>query len=146
MTMKNLLILFLVQLAFATFGQEEVLRKWKTIDDETGKPRSVVEIEARDGKYFGKIVKLFRESGEDPDPVCTECEGDKKGEKIIGMEVISDMKYDKGDKVFDKGKIIDPESGSVYDCKLWIEDGNLNVRGYLLFFYRTQTWLPYSEN
>ena len=41
--------------------------------------------------------------------------------------------------------IMDPKKGTVYDCKLWIEGGNLKVRGYVLFIYRTQTWLPYKE-
>ncbi len=126
------------------FSQDAILRQWKTIDDETGKPRSVVEISERDGKYYGKIVKLFREPNEDPDPVCTECEGELNGQKIIGMEIITEMKYNKGGDEFHKGEILDPENGNVYDCKLWIEDDQLKVRGYLLFFYRTQTWLPYS--
>ena len=126
------------------FAQDGILRQWKTIDDETGKPRSVVEISERGGKYYGKIVKLFREPNEDPDPLCTECEGELNGQRIIGMEIISDMKYNKGDDEFHKGEILDPENGNVYDCKLWVEDNQLKVRGYLLFFYRTQTWLPYS--
>jgi uncharacterized protein (DUF2147 family) len=40
---------------------------------------------------------------------------------------------------------MDPKKGTVYDCKMWIEDGNLQVRGYIAFFFRTQTWLPYPE-
>ena len=39
------------------------------------------------------------------------------------------------------GTILDPENGSVYDCKLWVEGGRLKVRGYVAFFYRTQTWV-----
>jgi len=35
-----------------------------------------------------RLVKLFREEGEDPDPVCDKCEGDYKGKKIIGMVII----------------------------------------------------------
>ena len=136
-------VLFLFVCSFS-FSQEAIVGKWKTIDDETGKPRSVVEIYERGGKYYGKIIKLFREPGEDPDPTCTECEGSNKGKKIIGMEIITDMKYDKSDDEFDKGEILDPENGNVYDCRLWVEDNKLKVRGYLLFFYRTQTWLPYS--
>ena len=142
--MRKTLTLISFLLTATCFSQEAVVGKWKTIDDESGKPRSVVDIYERDGKYFGKIVKLFRDPGEDPDPVCTECEGSLNGKKIIGMEIITNMKYNKGDDEFHKGEILDPENGNVYDCKLWIEDGDLKVRGYLLFFYRTQTWLPYS--
>ena len=133
--------LFVSNLLFS----QSIIGKWKTIDDNSGKPRSIVEIYERDGKVFGKVVKTFPEPGEDPDPICDECEGEKNGQKIIGMEIITDMKLDKKKNEYSKGEILDPENGNVYDCKLWVEDGNLMVRGYLLFFYRTQTWLPYSE-
>ncbi|MEM6644104.1 MAG: DUF2147 domain-containing protein [Bacteroidota bacterium] len=142
--MRVIFSVFLAFICLIGFAQDEVLRKWKTIDDESGKARSVVEIYEKDGLYYGKIVKLFREPGEDPDPICTECEGEKKGQKVIGMEIISEMKYNKGNDEFQKGEILDPENGNVYDCKIWIEEGKLMVRGYLLFFYRTQTWLPYT--
>lgn len=142
--MKLTLTLTGILLCNFLIGQS-IVGKWKTIDDNSGKPRSVVEIYERDGKVFGKVVKTFPEPGEDPDPICDECEGEKNGQKIIGMEIITDMKYDKKNDQYEKGEILDPENGNVYDCKLWIEDGNLKVRGYLLFFYRTQTWLPYSE-
>lgn len=122
---------------------QSITGKWKTIDDETGKPRSIVDIYTKDGKVYGKIIKLFREPDEDPDPICEECTGHRKGKKVIGLEIISDMKP-KGDEYVD-GEILDPENGKIYKCKLWIEEGNLKVRGYLYFLYRTQTWLPYSE-
>lgn len=139
------IIVFTLLVAFAgTLNAQSIVGKWKTIDDSSGKPRSIVEIYEKEGKYFGKIVKLFREPGEDPDPICEECDDHRKGEKVIGMEIITEMKYDKGDDEYRKGEILDPENGNVYDCKLWIEEGKLKVRGYLLFFYRTQTWLPYQ--
>ncbi len=139
-------ILYTAMLAiFASAFSQSIVGEWKTIDDESGKPRSIVEIYEKEGKYFGKIQKLFREPGEDPDPVCDECEDHRKGKKIIGMEIISDMKFNKKDNEYHKGEIMDPENGNVYDCKLWVDDdGKLKVRGYLLFFYRTQTWLPNS--
>lgn len=139
---KYLSILFLT-VAVSGYGQS-IVGKWKTIDDESGKPRSIVEIYEEEGRFFGKIVKLFREPGEDPDPICEECEDDRKDQKIIGMQIISDLKYNKGDQIYQKGEILDPENGNIYDCKLWVEEGKLMVRGYLLFFYRTQTWLPYQ--
>ncbi|MEQ9466335.1 MAG: DUF2147 domain-containing protein [Ekhidna sp.] len=130
--------------SFLSFGQS-IVGSWKTIDDESGRPRSIVEIYERNGDYFGKITKLFREPEEDPDPVCEECEDHRKGQKVIGMEIITKMKYNKNDQEYHKGEILDPENGNIYDCKLWIdEEGKLKVRGYLLFFYRTQTWLPHS--
>ena len=34
--------------------------RWKTIDDETGRVKSVVEMSERDGQFFGTVVELFR--------------------------------------------------------------------------------------
>ncbi len=130
--------------AALSLNAQSITGQWKTIDDETGKPRSVVEIEELDGKYYGKIIKLFRSPDEEQDPICDECPGKRKNQKIIGMEIISDMEFDSDDKEYSDGEILDPESGSVYDCKLWVENGNLKVRGYIMFLYRTQTWLPYE--
>lgn len=140
--------LFIAAFLLATFtsNSQSIEGLWKTIDDETGKPRSVVKIEEQNGKYYGTIIKLFREPGEEEDPLCDKCPGKRQNQKVIGMEIISDMEYNKSDNEYGEGEILDPESGGIYDCKLWIDDeGNLKVRGYLLFLYRTQTWLPYSE-
>ncbi len=141
--MKIVILVFL-SLTATCIKAQTLVGQWKTIDDESGKPRSVVEIDEREGKYYGKVVKLYREPGEEQDPVCDACPGSKKNQKVIGMEIISEMEYDAQDKVYSEGEILDPESGNIYDCKLWIEDGKLKVRGYVMFFYRTQTWLPYD--
>lgn len=124
---------------------EKVEGLWKTIDDETGQPKSIVKVYVKDGKVFGDIVKLFRKQGEDPDPVCDKCDDDdsRKNKKILGMTIITDM--EKGDDgVWEDGEILDPKKGKVYDCKLWVENGKLQVRGYVLFFHRTQEWLKYE--
>ncbi len=138
-TLSLLLTLFMVCTAYA---QTPIVGKWKTIDDETNKPKSVVEIFEKEGKYYGKIVKLFLEEGEDPDPVCDECKDgdDRKDQPTIGLEIIRDMELD--GKKYEDGTILDPADGKVYKCKLWVKDGNLMVRGYIAFFFRTQTWLP----
>lgn len=137
--MKILLTLLFFSLSYFASAQS-IVGSWKTIDDNSGKPRSIVEIYEKDGEYYGKIVKLFRDPDEDQNPTCDECKGKLKGKPIIGMEIITGMEKD-GDE-YNDGEILDPENGKTYDCKLWVEDGNLKVRGFLLFFYRTQTWLP----
>jgi uncharacterized protein (DUF2147 family) len=132
----------LVHLFFVTiFGhaQPTVTGKWKTVDDNSGKIKSIVEIFERKGMLFGKIVRLIDPA--EPDPICNQCPTDdvRYGKKIIGMEIIKGMKKD-GDEYKD-GDILDPEAGKIYRCKLWIEDGHLKVRGYWGPFYRTQTWM-----
>jgi hypothetical protein len=69
--MRTLLTLFLCLPLLAR--AQTVTGRWTTIDDETGKKRSVVELTERDGKLHGRIVQLFRDPGEDQDPTCTKC-------------------------------------------------------------------------
>ncbi len=145
--MKNIFRLTILSVLFyfcfiaSSFAQDtSIVGKWKTIDDETSEPKSIVQIYEKDGKYFGQIKELFRKPGEDPDPVCDKCADDdpRKDQPTKGMIIIKDMVQD-GDE-YEDGTILDPKDGKVYDCKLWIEDGKLMVRGYILFFFRTQTW------
>ncbi|MFY0601226.1 MAG: DUF2147 domain-containing protein [Cyclobacteriaceae bacterium] len=141
----RILILALSLITIETFAQS-VVGKWKTIDDNTGKARSIVEIYEKDARYFGKIVKIYFEPGDDTDPICDLCSDDRKDQKIIGMEIIRDMKFNAKTNELSGGEILDPEEGKLYDCKIWTdEDGSLNVRGYLYFFFRTQTWLKFDE-
>ena len=141
--MRIIYILALLVATTTLTSAQDIFGKWKTIDDETNKPKSVVEIFEKDGKAYGKIIKLFREPHEDQDPICDECTDYRKDKKIIGMTIITDMEKD--DDEWEDGEILDPDNGKVYDCKLWVEDGKLQVRGYIAFFFRTQTWLPYKE-
>lgn len=137
-------LMFLV-LSSALFAQHEnITGLWKTIDDETGKPKSIVKIYLKDGKLYGDIVKLFRTPQEDQDPICDKCDDDdpRKNKKIIGMTIINDMVFDDGE--WEDGEILDPKKGKTYDCKLWVENGKLQVRGYIAFFYRTQEWLRFE--
>jgi len=41
---------------------------------------------------------------------------------------------------YSEGTILDPKNGKVYRCKIWIEEQDLKLRGYLGPFYRTETW------
>jgi len=148
MMMKiKLSLTFLLVLIISGLQAQSVFGKWKSIDDETKKAKSIVEIYEIDGKLYGKIIELFREPGEDPDPICDECDedDDRYNQKVIGLEIIRNMEND--DDEWEDGTILDPEDGKVYDCKLWVDEDDpniLNVRGYIAFFFRTQVWLRYE--
>jgi len=138
--MKKLFLLFAVSLSFVviSYAQNSVEGRWKTIDDETGKMKSIVELSINNGKLYGKIVELKPDS--DPNKVCTECKDYRKGKKILGMEIISGLTKD-GDVWEGDDGILDPENGKLYDCKVWVENGTLQVRGNIGFIFRTQTWV-----
>ncbi len=115
---------------------------WTTIDDESHKPRAVVEISEHEGLLSGRILRLFREPGEDPDPRCKDCTGSRHDQRVLGMTILWNMRRH-GD-TWEDGEILDPEEGSIYRCKLHpAGDGNkLDVRGFIgvSLFGRTQTW------
>jgi uncharacterized protein (DUF2147 family) len=123
------------------FAQTSPVGYWKTIDDETNKPKSIVQIYEVDGKVHAKIVKLFRGPDEEQDPYCDKCKGDKKDKRIIGMEMMWGLEQD--DNEWEGGKILDPKNGKEYSCYISLEDENtLKVRGFVGFSLigRTQYW------
>jgi len=129
--------ILLLVIPASIFSQDGVLGTWKTIDDVDGEATSHVFIEKIDGKLSGKITKLLNE---DPGIICELCKGDKKDQPIIGLEIIWDMKKD--DDQWSGGRILDPENGKDYKCKIKVVDGVLEVRGYIGIpaLGRTQKW------
>ena len=131
-----------VMICVSAFSQnaDDVLGKWKTIDDETGKEKSIVELyKNKDGNLEGKVVTILNPDKQDAK--CDKCEDHNKDKPILGMVIVKDMEWDEDE--WDDGTILDPNKGSYYDCKMWIEDGEpdkLYVRGYVAFLFRTQYW------
>ena len=115
---------------------------WKTIDDDTGKPKALIRITENNGELRGKIEKLFLDIGE-KNPKCDKCEGAQKDQPIIGMTILSGMKQEGTE--YGDGQILDPANGKVYKSRMSLADNGkkLNVRGYIgmPMLGRTQTWL-----
>lgn len=123
---------------------QDVFGKWKTIDDLTGETKSLVEIYKKSGFAYGRVLELYRSAEKDQDPVCSRCpkDDDRYNAKIKGMDVIRGLMPDM--KAWSEGTLLDPKSGTIYSCKIWLDENDpnkLKVRAYSLFFYRTQTWI-----
>lgn len=135
-------ILCIAALFFSTifYAQSQtVIGKWKTIDDETGKPKSIVEIYEKSGKIYGKVIEILEE--ERKKSVCSECSGEDKDKPIMGMIVIKGLS--KVGREYKKGKILDPKNGNLYQCFITLEGNDkLKVRGFIgiSLFGRTQYW------
>ncbi|MCW2001702.1 uncharacterized protein (DUF2147 family) [Xanthomonas arboricola] len=118
--------------------------RWKTIDDETGKPKSVVQIEqAANGTLSGKVVEILQ-SNHGPNPTCDKCDGALKGKPIKGMTILWGLKPD-GTAVWGGGSVLDPAKGKTYKAKVTLTDSGkkLQMRGYVGIeaLGRTQTWV-----
>ena len=108
---------------------------WMTIDDETGKARSLVRIWEHDGKLYGRITKLL----ENPGAICQRCEGAWKDQPIEGMTIVWDMEPD-GD-AWAGGRVFDPEKAKSYRATFeLVGEDRLEVRGHVGPFSRKQVW------
>ena len=139
MKKKILYSLFLVVVGLFSSHAQSVVGKWKTVDDETGKAKSVVEIYQDNGMFYGKIIEIVDKNKQDK--VCDGCEGVNKGKKIKGMLILESLKKEGSN--WEGGTILDPNSGKVYKCILSIENPDkLKVRGYvgISLLGRTQYW------
>ena len=123
-----------------SLAAESPVGKWSTIDEKSGKVTSDVELYEQDGKLFGKIIGLPEPSdAQGKMKTCTACTGADKDQPIVGLVILRDLSP-KGDRYKD-GTLLDPDDGKIYKGEVWTEDGKLKVRGYIGFFYRTQTWV-----
>lgn len=136
MKTKFLLLLLLCQLSFA----QSITGKWKTIDDETGKEKGIVEIFEKNGKIYGKIIDILEK--EHKHQKCEKCEGEDKNKAILGLIIIKGLT--KNGNFYDGGKVLDPQNGKKYHCKITLDGKEkLIVRGYIgiPLFGRSQTWI-----
>lgn len=135
--MKKIIFAF-VALFFATFSYAQIEGKWKTIDDETGKPKSIVEIYRKsDGKYYGRISQLLIKPEA---PTCIKCKDDRKNKPLIGMEIIRGLSKDGNE--FANGTIVNPKDGKTYKTELVREGNKLKVKAIVMgIAMKTQTWL-----
>jgi uncharacterized protein (DUF2147 family) len=117
--------------------------RWKTIDDETGKTKSIVVIREEKGKLYGMIEKVLDSDQPGPNPLCVHCEGDLKNKPENGLQIMWELKRD-GNQ-WSGGQILDPHNGKIYRCSISLEDGGkkLKVRGFIgiALLGRTEYWL-----
>ena len=131
----SIVVFFIFQVSFS----QTIFGKWKTIDDETGKEKGIVEIYEKAGKVYGRVIEILEK--EKKYFKCEMCEGEDKNKPILGLVIINGLKK-KGD-FYEGGKVTDPKNGKSYHCKMTLEGKDkLIVRGYIgiSLFGRSQTW------
>ena len=134
--MKKIIFAF-VALFFATLSYAQIEGKWKTIDDETGKPKSIVEIfKKTDGKYYGKITQLLIKP---ENANCVKCKDDRKNKPLIGLEIIRGLVKDGNE--FTGGTITNPKDGKTYKTEIVRDENTLKVKAIVFgIAVKTQTW------
>ena len=136
------LTLALAGLCVGTAWANTPVGQWHTVDDKTGEVKSLVVIEEQGGVLRGRVTQLLRK-GADPAARCDKCSDDRKGQTILGMEIIRGVKKSAGNDDWDGGEILDPEEGKLYRVRLTPLEGGakLQVRGFLGAFWRNQLWV-----
>lgn len=145
MKIYNRLFLVVILFSFQQLASQEIVGKWRTIDDRNGITKAIVELSMKDGLLNGRVLKILEKGKENA--LCVKCKGALKDKPVEGMQIIFSFKED-GDGVYRGKKLFDPEQAMTFRGKVWLDPDNpdqLKVRGYLAFLYRTQTWLRYKE-
>ncbi|MGZ8490067.1 MAG: DUF2147 domain-containing protein, partial [Candidatus Binatia bacterium] len=136
-------VIFLASLSSLHANELSPAGLWKTIDDSSGQVKGLVRIREANGRFDGKIEKIFPKPGEDPTPRCDKCDGTRKNQPVLGMTILWGLARQADD--YQGGEILDPENGKVYRAKMKLIDGGkkLEVRGFIgvSLFGRSQIWL-----
>lgn len=123
---------------------------YRTIDDETGRARSIVALyeykdDAGRETLGGRIVGLYNDAGdlaETPDNATKVASKVAGNPTVVGMDIIWNMRWDANKNQYSGGNIMDPANGKVYGSVIWRDGDKLNVRGKIGPFGRTQNWVP----
>lgn len=140
-------ILLLLAIGFLTINvsnAQSVFGKWKTLNSETDKTESIIEVYKKDGKAYAKIIEILNKN--DEDRVCDACTGKNKNKPILGMVILNGLK--KNGKEWNGGKILDPKNGKYYKCYITlVNDTKLKIRGFIgiSLLGRTEYWYKVNE-
>ena len=139
---RALIAIVLGASSWSAMAQATPVGLWRNFDDKTGEAKAEVRVVEAGGVLSGKIEKRLLKTAK-PEDVCTECTDDRKGQPLLGLEIIRGAKKAEGQGAWEGGKILDPENGRNYTLKMTpVEDGKkLDVRGSFGPFGRTQTWV-----
>ena len=132
---------------FSSYGNAQsndpVLGVWKTIDEKTNQPSSLIRLEEKNGEPSGLVTELILTPGEALITHCNLCKDERKGKPIVGMIIMKGLKRGAPGN-WSGGEILDPEEGEIYKVKIaMVNDKTLEVRGYIgiPLLGRTQIWV-----
>ncbi|MFH7766735.1 DUF2147 domain-containing protein [Acinetobacter sp. BSP-28] len=144
---KNIMLATFISVFFSgnVFAQD-ISGTWQQIDDKTGSPKAIIEIRKEaNNTYTGKIAKITPRPGYTPREKCNNCPAPYTNQAILGMDILKGLKHVPDSTNYEKGRIIDPLAGKIYDAKMRLSSNGkrLTLRAYMGIsaLGRSQTWL-----
>ena len=119
---------------------------WKSRDQYSDKPRSLVAIYEYDNKYYGRMIVTYDDNGKVNDSILNpkdKAPGIVGNPPYCGMDFVYNVVKKDGNQY--RGSIVDPKKWKVYNVELWRKGNNLMVRGELWIFGKTIPWPQASE-
>jgi uncharacterized protein (DUF2147 family) len=114
--------------------------------------RSRIEVAEENGKFYGTIVWIKKDSNEDGTSPRTDIHNpDKKlrTRRNLNLRILTDLEWDGESKEWKNGNIYDPDSGKTYSCFAQLQkDGKLYFKGYVMgmrFLGRSTLWSRYEN-
>ena len=140
--LRHLTLAALLAFPVLACAQGSPAGRWQTVDYDTGKPKSIVEIyRAKDGNYAGKVIEIL-DTSKGAHPLCDKCRGSNHDQPVRGMVILWGLKPD-GTGRWSGGNVLDPENGKTYRSKIELLEGGtrLGMSGCIAFICRQQVWI-----
>lgn len=143
---KKILLAALTAGCMTNLWADDITGTWKQIDDKSGAVKTIIVItKEANGTYSGKIDKVTPRPGYTPREKCNNCPAPYTNQPILGMTIIKGLKHVKGTNNYEKGKVIDPLAGKIYDAKMRLNNTGkrLTLRASVgvSVLGRNQTWI-----
>jgi uncharacterized protein (DUF2147 family) len=139
-------IIFLLFFTFPAFsnakgltGENEILGKWISTH------KNVIVNVYKDGKQFKAKVVWFNDSDDPSRPMNVrrdELNSNKalRSQKILGMDILRDLKYNPQTSRWEDGIIYDAHSGKEWSSIVYFnDDGLMEIKGYWKFEFLCKT-------
>ncbi|WP_216937975.1 MULTISPECIES: DUF2147 domain-containing protein [unclassified Acinetobacter] len=144
--LKKILFVMLTAGCMSNLWAKDITGTWQQIDDKTGAAKAIIVIFKEDNNtYAGKIAKVTPRPGYTPREKCNNCPAPYTNQPILGMTIIKGLQHMEGTNNYEKGKVIDPLSGKIYDAKIRLNNTGkrLTLRASIgvSVLGRNQTWI-----
>lgn len=124
-------------------SENEVLGYWVGYDDVSKIKNSIIYVYKYNGEVCGRILTIIKD-GKKYDA------RNPSGDTVVGFENLAiegldfmwGLKYSSASKKWDRGKIIDPKNGKIYNSEMSVDSktGNLVTKGKVWIFGRSKIW------